>query len=479
MAAGMSAAGSSRFSERPRSSCPAILLAEGLFLPDELSRPVAVAGGRGLHAFQPAEHRQIRCGLVGIPTVDIRHRRGSIALGTLCLAPHVRLPESPVRLVASCVYFGCTAGLLFGIAAGFGLGFAPGLRFCLSLDLSLSLGFGFGFAARLLIRFAPDLLFCLSLGFGFAARPLFGFVSGLLFGFAPGLGLGVAVRLLFGLSSGFGFAALLLFCFAARLLFCFAARLLFCFAARLLFCFATRLLFCFATRLLFCFATRLLFCFASGLGVGLFGFAPSSLLGFTVRRVRGLSPCLCLGFATGLLLGEPCPRLRLFGLDCVAPCPRLPFRREAHLPFLGLPPSEHVSDRTSAIAIWKADACKDRDMIPLEERFPRPSVMGVLNVTPDSFSDGGVHLDPDNAAAAAWRMIKEGAAIVDIGGESTRPGSDGVSADEELRRVVPVLDRLRGELPFSIDTSKAAVAEAALERGAILVNDVTALRGDP
>jgi dihydropteroate synthase len=118
-------------------------------------------------------------------------------------------------------------------------------------------------------------------------------------------------------------------------------------------------------------------------------------------------------------------------------------------------------------------------MIPLEERFPRPSVMGVLNVTPDSFSDGGVHLDPDVAAAAAWRMLEEGAAIVDIGGESTRPGSDGVSADEELRRVVPVLDRLRGELPFSIDTSKAAVAEAALERGAILVNDVTALRGDP
>jgi dihydropteroate synthase len=118
-------------------------------------------------------------------------------------------------------------------------------------------------------------------------------------------------------------------------------------------------------------------------------------------------------------------------------------------------------------------------MIPLEERFPRPSVMGVLNVTPDSFSDGGVHLDPDVAAAAAWRMIEEGAAIVDVGGESTRPGSDGVSADEELRRVVPVLDRLRGELPFSIDTSKAAVAEAALERGAILVNDVTALRGDP
>ena len=105
--------------------------------------------------------------------------------------------------------------------------------------------------------------------------------------------------------------------------------------------------------------------------------------------------------------------------------------------------------------------------------------MGVLNVTPDSFSDGGVHLDPDVATVAARRMIDEGAAIVDVGGESTRPGSGGVSAEEELRRVVPVLDRLGREIPFSIDTSKAAVARAALERGAILVNDVTALRGDP
>jgi dihydropteroate synthase len=115
----------------------------------------------------------------------------------------------------------------------------------------------------------------------------------------------------------------------------------------------------------------------------------------------------------------------------------------------------------------------------IEERFPRPAVMGVVNVTPDSFSDGGLHLDPDVAAQAARRMVEEGAAIVDVGGESTRPGSDGVSADEELRRVVPVLDRLGGELPVSIDTSKAAVARVALERGAILVNDVTALRGDP
>jgi dihydropteroate synthase len=118
-------------------------------------------------------------------------------------------------------------------------------------------------------------------------------------------------------------------------------------------------------------------------------------------------------------------------------------------------------------------------VIPIEERFPRPSVMGVVNVTPDSFSDGGVHLDPAVAGDAARRMVEEGAAIVDVGGESTRPGSEGVSAEEELRRVVPVLDRLGGEFPVSIDTSKAAVARAALERGAILVNDVTALRADP
>ena len=104
--------------------------------------------------------------------------------------------------------------------------------------------------------------------------------------------------------------------------------------------------------------------------------------------------------------------------------------------------------------------------------------MGVVNVTPDSFSDGGAYLQPAAAVAAGWRMLDEGAAIVDIGGESTRPGSEGVSLDEELRRVVPVLEGLHGA-PVSIDTAKAEVARRALELGAEFVNDVTALRADP
>jgi dihydropteroate synthase len=116
--------------------------------------------------------------------------------------------------------------------------------------------------------------------------------------------------------------------------------------------------------------------------------------------------------------------------------------------------------------------------IPIEERFPRPSVMGIVNVTPDSFSDGGVNLRPEQAIAAGKRMLAEGAAIVDVGGESTRPGAEGVPLDEELRRVVPVLEGLAG-LSVSIDTAKAEVARRAVALGAELVNDVTALRADP
>jgi dihydropteroate synthase len=115
--------------------------------------------------------------------------------------------------------------------------------------------------------------------------------------------------------------------------------------------------------------------------------------------------------------------------------------------------------------------------LSIEQRFPRPAVMGIVNVTPDSFSDGGLNFEPEVALTSARRMLAEGAAIVDIGAESTRPGASAVSAEEELRRVEPVLEGLIGA-PLSIDTSKAEVARRALELGAELVNDVTALRGD-
>jgi dihydropteroate synthase len=114
----------------------------------------------------------------------------------------------------------------------------------------------------------------------------------------------------------------------------------------------------------------------------------------------------------------------------------------------------------------------------LDEFLPRPSVMGVVNVTPDSFSDEGAFLHPAGAIAEARGMVEEGAAIIDIGGESTRPGSEGVSLEEELQRVEPVLHALL-DVPRSIDTSKAEVARRAVEAGAVMVNDVTALRGDP
>jgi dihydropteroate synthase len=108
-------------------------------------------------------------------------------------------------------------------------------------------------------------------------------------------------------------------------------------------------------------------------------------------------------------------------------------------------------------------------------------IMGVVNVTPDSFSDGGQFLDADAAVDHGLRLTAEGADILDIGGESTRPGADPVSEDEELRRVVPVIERLAsdGRARLSIDTTKVAVARAALEAGASLVNDVSALRFDP
>ena len=119
-------------------------------------------------------------------------------------------------------------------------------------------------------------------------------------------------------------------------------------------------------------------------------------------------------------------------------------------------------------------------MPSLLERFPAPAVMGILNVTPDSFSDGGAFLDADAAVAHGVALAAEGADVVDVGGESTRPGSDPVSEHEELARVVPVIERLAQRIaaPLSIDTRKAGVAREALRAGAGFVNDVTAL-ADP
>jgi dihydropteroate synthase len=123
--------------------------------------------------------------------------------------------------------------------------------------------------------------------------------------------------------------------------------------------------------------------------------------------------------------------------------------------------------------VWKL---KNRDLLAGE----RTLIMGVLNVTPDSFSDGGNYLDPDRAFARALELEEQGADILDIGAESTRPGSARVSEAEELRRLIPVLKRLHGKLtiPISVDTYKAAVAEKALEHGAEIINDPSALTFD-
>lgn len=140
--------------------------------------------------------------------------------------------------------------------------------------------------------------------------------------------------------------------------------------------------------------------------------------------------------------------------------------------------------------------------MPFINNTTRPLIMGVLNVTPDSFSDGGKYFESQKAVERAWQMIEEGADIIDIGGESSGPGSEAVSLEEELHRVLPVLQKLQSELrrnkiksennldaksdenfsanpKISIDTYKAEVAETAIAEGADIINDVTALRGDP
>src|SRR5215510_8808308 len=111
----------------------------------------------------------------------------------------------------------------------------------------------------------------------------------------------------------------------------------------------------------------------------------------------------------------------------------------------------------------------------------RPLIMGIVNVTPDSFFDGGRYLDVAAAVAHAVRLVEDGADLLDIGAESTRPGADAVGEAEECRRAIPVVTAVAKAVtvPISIDTSKATVASAALDSGAVLVNDVTALRGDP
>jgi dihydropteroate synthase len=130
------------------------------------------------------------------------------------------------------------------------------------------------------------------------------------------------------------------------------------------------------------------------------------------------------------------------------------------------------------------DTKEPRNTVGVGDRTlgPGPVLVGVLNVTPDSFSDGGDFLDPAKAAPRAATMLDEGAEVIDVGGESTRPGSDPVPHEEEVRRVVPAIRAILADRPdaiVSIDTYRAATAEAALEAGARIVNDVTALRGDP
>lgn len=115
-----------------------------------------------------------------------------------------------------------------------------------------------------------------------------------------------------------------------------------------------------------------------------------------------------------------------------------------------------------------------------ELSLERPLVMGILNVTPDSFSDGGHFLEVDRAVGYALKMVEEGAEIIDIGGESTRPGAEPVTAEEEMRRIVPVIEAIRKQsaIALSVDTYKADIARAAMEAGADIVNDISALRMD-
>lgn len=132
--------------------------------------------------------------------------------------------------------------------------------------------------------------------------------------------------------------------------------------------------------------------------------------------------------------------------------------------------------------MMKTDTCQMR---LVTRRFnldlaQRPHLMGILNITPDSFSDGGHYLDPERALERAWEMVEEGADLIDIGGESSRPGAQSISVEEELQRIIPIIQVLAKKIPvpLSVDTVKAKVAEAALDMGASIINDISALNFD-
>ena len=136
---------------------------------------------------------------------------------------------------------------------------------------------------------------------------------------------------------------------------------------------------------------------------------------------------------------------------------------------------EIVSQRPS-LPRWEA---RGREILPAHD--PIPKVMGIVNLTPDSFSDGGSTQHPEAALAHAQRLAAEGADLLDLGGESSRPGAEPVSLAEELRRVIPVVEAIASQMtiPLSIDTTKAEVARQALKAGAVIINDITALGADP
>lgn len=143
------------------------------------------------------------------------------------------------------------------------------------------------------------------------------------------------------------------------------------------------------------------------------------------------------------------------------------------------PVSEMMMTRLESVEVKNWEIPMPRaDVLLISDK---PLIMGIINVTPDSFSDGGKNFDHNRAVESAFRMVEEGADILDIGGESTRPGAQEVPVDEEIRRTAPVIEKLAGKVsvPISIDTRKSAVAETALKAGASIVNDVTMLGHDP